>query len=314
MAAIFLDEAEVGELLDMESCIAALDEAFREKGLGEAAVQPRRRLPFQGRRFHMMSATLPRLGYVGFKAYGAARGQDVALYKAGEGLVAFIRSGRLGQVRTGAASGVATRYMARADASRVGCFGTGHQAETQLTAVAAVRKLESVHIFGRDAERRKAFAERMSGLLDLEVRPVDSVAEAVKGRDIVITITNASEPVFDGALLEPGTHINAAGGNVRTARELDQTAVTRSGTIATDDVEGAKIECGDLSWPIEAGLMSWDRVYELGYVVAGLMPGRRSDDEITLFESQGVALEDVAAARVVYERARERGLGTALPF
>jgi ornithine cyclodeaminase/alanine dehydrogenase-like protein (mu-crystallin family) len=204
--------------------------------------------------------------------------------------------------------------MARPDAARVGCFGTGHQAETQLTAVAQVRKLESVHVYGRDAARRKAFAERMSGLLELDVRPAESPDEAVKGRDIVITITNAGEPVFDGNLLEPGTHINAAGGNVRIHREIDEVAVTRAGLIAADDVEGAKIECGDLMWPVERALMSWDRVYELGYVVAGLMPGRRSDDEITLFESQGIALEDVAAARVVYERARERGIGAPLPF
>ncbi len=131
-------------------------------------------------------------GYLGFKAYGASRGQDVVLYKQGEGLVAFIRSGRLGQVRTGAASGVATKYMARPDASRLGCIGTGLQAETQITAVAAVRKLDSIHVFSRDPERRRAFAEKMSELLDQEVVPVDSSAEAVRGRDIVITITTAS--------------------------------------------------------------------------------------------------------------------------
>jgi len=312
--AIFLDEAQVGELLDMESCIAALEEAFRDKAEGQAAIQPRRRLPFQGRRFHLMAASMPRKGYLGFKAYGAARGQDVVLYKAGEGMVAFMRSGKLGQIRTGAASGVATKYMARPDASRLGCFGTGNQAETQLMAIASVRKLESIHVYSRDQERRNAFAEKMSAALEQEVRPVDTPAEAVKGRDIVVTITNSSEPVFDGKLLEPGTHINAAGGNVRTHRELDEVAVTRAGTIAADDVEGAKLECGDLMWPIEGALMSWEKVYELAPIVAGLMSGRRSDDEITLFESQGIALEDVAAGSLVYERARERGIGTRLPF
>lgn len=312
--AIFLDEQQVGELLDMESCIAALEEAFRDKAVGDAAIQPRRRLPFQGRRFHLMAATMPRKGYLGFKAYGAARGQDVVLYKAGEGMVAFMRSGRLGQVRTGAASGVATRYMARADASRVGCFGTGNQAETQLQAIASVRKLESIYVYGRDRERRRAFAEKMTGLLEQEVRPVETPAEAVRGRDIVVTITNASEPVFDGKLLEPGTHINAAGGNVRTSREIDEVAVTRAGVIAADDLEAAKLESGDLNWPIEGALMSWDKVYELAHIVAGLMPGRRSEDEITLFESQGIALEDVAAASLVYERARQRQLGVSLPF
>jgi len=204
--------------------------------------------------------------------------------------------------------------MARTDASRVGCFGTGHQAETQLQAIASVRQLETVHVYSRDKERRTAFAEKMSALLELDVRAVDSADRAVKGRDIVVTITNASEPVFNGKLLEPGAHINAAGGNLLTSRELDDVAVTRAGTIAADDVEAAKLESGDLRWPIEGAQMSWDKVYELAHIVAGLMPGRRANDEITLFESQGIALEDVAAGRLVYERARERGIGTPLPF
>lgn len=312
--AIFLDEPEVSELLDMESCIAALEEAFREKADGAAANQPRRRLPFQGRRFHLMAASMSRKGYLGYKAYGAARGQDVVLYKAGEGMVAFLRSSRLGQVRTGAASGLATKYMARADATRLGCFGTGHQAETQIIAVAQVRRLESIHVYGRDPQRRKAFAERMTELLEQEVRPVESAAQAVRGRDLIVTITNSKEPVFEGKLLEPGTHINAAGGNVRINRELDEVAVTRAATIAADDVEGARLECGDLAWAIEGAMLSWEKVYELAPIVAGLVPGRRSDDEITLFESQGIALEDVAAASLVYERARERGMGVPLPF
>jgi ornithine cyclodeaminase/alanine dehydrogenase len=312
--AIFLDEQQIGELLDMDSCITALEEAFRDKAAGDATIQPRRRLPFQGRRFHLMAASMTRKGYLGFKAYGAARGQDVVLYRAGEGMVAFMRSGRLGQMRTGAASGLATKYMARADASRVGCIGTGNQAETQLQAIAAVRQLDSIHVYSRDRERRAAFAEKMTGLLELEVRPVDTAAEAVRGRDIVVTITNASEPVFDGKLLEPGTHVNAAGGNVRTSRELDEVAVTRAGTIAVDDIEAAQLESGDLAWPIEAALMSWGKVCELAPIVAGLLPGRRSEGEITLFESQGIALEDVAAGSLVYERAKERGIGAPLPF
>jgi ornithine cyclodeaminase/alanine dehydrogenase-like protein (mu-crystallin family) len=143
---------------------------------------------------------------------------------------------------------------------------------------------------------------------------VATPAEAVRGRDIVITMTNAAEPVFDGKLLEPGTHVNAAGANVRINRELDEIAVTRAGMIAVDDLGAAELECGDLAWPIEKGLLSWSKVKELGDIVAGLMPGRRAPDEITLFESQGLALEDVAAARLVYERALERGIGTPLPF
>jgi ornithine cyclodeaminase/alanine dehydrogenase len=312
--AIFLDDAQVDQLLDMESCLRVVEEAFREKADGQASNLPRRRLPFQGRRFMIMTGAMSRRGYAGYKAYGVGRGQDVVLYKAGEGIVAILRSRRLGQVRTGAASGVATKYMARKDASRLGCFGTGHQAETQILAIAQVRKLESVHVYGRDAAKRKAFAERMSGLLGQEVRPVATPDEAVKGRDIIATITNAVQPVFDGRLIEPGTHINAAGVNTLINREIDEVAVTRAGMIATDDVEGAKIECGDLAWPVERGLLAWEKVFELAPIVAGLMTGRRSDDEITLFESQGIAIEDVAASALIYERALERKVGTPLPF
>ena len=307
--AIFLDEAQVAELLDMPSCLRVVEEAFCEKAEGEASNLPRRRLPFQGRRFMIMTSAMSRKGYAGYKAYGVGRGQDMVLYKAGEGLVAILRSRRLGQVRTGAASGVATRFMARKDASRLGCFGTGHQAETQILAIAQVRKLESIVVYGRDPQRRKAFAEKMSGLLSQDVRPADSPAEAVKGRDILVTMTNASQPVLDGKLIEPGTHINAAGANTLVNRELDEIAVTRAGLIATDDIEGAKIECGDLAWPAERGLLAWEKVYDLAPIVAGLMPGRRSGEEITLFESQGIALEDVAAMKLAYDRAREEGLG-----
>jgi len=312
--AIFLDEAQVAELLDMESCIAALEEMWREKAVGEAANLPRRRIPFQGRRFMMMAGGMSRKGYLASKSYGVGKGQDTILYKAGEGLVAFIRSSRLGQTRTGAASGVATKYMARQNASRLGCIGTGHQAETQIVAISKVRKLESILVYGRDPQKRKAFAERMSGLVGLEVRPVESSEQAVKGRDIVVTMTNSAQPVFDGKLLEPGTHVNAAGANTRVNRELDEHAVTRAGTIATDDIEGAKLECGDLDWPADRGLISWEKVVDVSPIVAGLMPGRRSEDEITLFESQGIGLEDVAAAALVYERAVQRGIGTKLPL
>jgi ornithine cyclodeaminase/alanine dehydrogenase len=312
--AIFINDQEVNQLLDMPSCVDALEEAFRQRGLGEAMNLPRRRIPFAGRQLHLMPASVPGIGYAGFKAYGLGQGQDVVLYAPGEGLVAIIRSGRLGQVRTGAASGVATKFMARADASTVGCIGTGRQAETQLEAVAHVRKLTSVAVYSRDPERRSRFAQKMTSLLEQEVRPVATAQEAVKDRDIVIAITTAQDAVFDGNDLAPGTHINAAGANVQTHRELDDTTIGRADIIAADDVEQARIEYADLIQPITRGVIFWEKVYELSHIVAGIAPGRRSPEEITLFKSGGLALEDVAAARVIYERARERALGTPLPF
>lgn len=312
--AIFINDHEVDQLLDMPSCLAALEEAFRQRAQGEAMNLPRRRIPFAGRQLHLMPASLPGIGYAGFKAYGLGQGQDVVLYAPGEGLVAVIRSGRLGQLRTGAASGLATRYMARPEASSVGCIGTGRQAETQLEAIANVRKLSSIAVYSRDPERRARFAAKMTSALEQEVRPVATPREAVQDRDIVIAITTAAAAVFDGNDLAPGTHVNAAGANVQTRRELDDTTIRRAGTIVADDVAQARIEYADLIQPVTRGVIFWEKVYELSHVVAGTLPGRRSPEEITLFKSGGLALEDVAAARVVYERARERGIGTPLPF
>lgn len=312
--AIFINDQEVDQLLDMPSCLAAVEEAFRQRAAGEAMNLPRRRLPFGGRQLHIMPASVPGIGFAGFKAYGLGQGQDVVLYAPGEGLVAIIRSGRLGQLRTGAASGVATKYMARPDASSVGCIGTGRQAETQIEAVSHVRKLSSIAVYSRNPERRAKFAEKMTSILEQEVQPVATPQEAVRDRDVVIAITTAEEAVFDGNDLMPGTHINAAGANVQTRRELDDTTIRRAGTIAADDVAQARIEYADLIQPITRGVIFWEKVYELSHVVAGSIPGRRSAEEITLFKSGGLALEDIAAARVVYERARERGVGTPLPF
>lgn len=311
---ILLEEEQVRELLDMSTCISALEQAFRDKSEGLAPILPRRRLPILQQRFIVMAGALSKTGYGAVKAYGIGEHQDTLLYKVEEGLVAVIRSSLFGAMRTGAASGLATKYMARPDAARLGCFGTGLQAATQIEAIAQVRRLESVLVFGRDAERRESFAAKMSVALGMEVRPAASAEELVTNSDVIVTMTNSTVPVFDGNLIQAGSHINAAGANRRTSRELDATAVARAAIIAVDDLENAHAECGDLDWMIERGLVSWDRVDELAHVVAGLVPGRRLPDDITLFESMGVGIEDVAVASILYERAKERGLGTTVPL
>lgn len=297
----------------MPMAIAALEEAFAARAAGQAFNLPRRRLPAGDGTYQIMSATWHAKGVAGHKSYVTGKGGvafHVALYGTrGEGLLALIESNRLGQVRTGAASGVATKFMARADASVAAVIGSGYQAETQLEAIATVRALRSARVYSRSAEKRGAFAVKMSKRLGIPVSATGSAAECVRGADIVATITNASEPVLTGEMVAPGTHINAAGGNSWLRRELDTAAVVKCGRVAVDDVEQAKVECGELMRAAELGQFSWDRAIQLDRIVAGDVLGRRGGDEITLFESQGIALEDIAVAERIVRLAKERGVG-----
>ena len=228
--------------------------------------------------------------------------------------MACLESGRLGQIRTGAASGLATKYMAQDNASMVGVIGSGLQARSQLEAICAVRDIKQAKVFSRREERRTDFANRMSGRLQIDIQPVATSEECVSDSDIVVTITSSREPVFKGDSLKQGSHVNAAGGNHWMRAEIDERTVTRSSLIVVDDLEQAKVECGDLLSAEARGTFRWDMAQELRDVVGGRIPGRSSKDNITLFESMGVALEDIAAAQFVYHKAVEQGIGQELPF
>ncbi len=316
--ALVLTESDVTRLLGMEETIAAVEAAFAARGRGQGVNRPRNRIQLPGLILHVMSAALPSAGLVGLKAYltGADRARFVVLAWSTEGgaLEAVIEADRLGQVRTGAASGVATKHIARPDARTVGCLGTGWQAESQLQAVCAVRAVSRVSVYGRDPSRGMAFAEKMAGRLRVAVEPAASAEDAVRESDIVITATSAREPVLFGRWLRPGMHINAVGVNWANKRELDEEAVRRAGRIIVDDREQAVIECGDLLPLVAAGVLTWDTVHELGDVVAGKVVGRGTPQEITLFESQGLAIEDLAAAAVLIKRARASGVGQEIPI
>jgi ornithine cyclodeaminase/alanine dehydrogenase-like protein (mu-crystallin family) len=318
--ALFLTEQEVVQLLPMDECIDALDHAFAHAGAGQVDNKPRSRIRMPGGFFHFMAAADGAQGVFGYKAYPSFAGPGgskmlVMLYdyQSGE-LLACLEAGRMGQIRTGAASGLATRYMAREAAKSVAVIGSGFQARTQLEAVCAVRPIKEARVFSRRQERREDFAKRSSERLEVEVRSVDSAQECVEGADIVITITSAREPVALGEWLKDGTHVNAAGGNHWLRREIDGAAVQRSELIVVDDLEQAKTECGDLMWLEARGTFRWDMAHELRDVVAGRTPGRLTEDGVTLFESMGVALEDIAAAELVYRKAREQEIGQELPF
>ena len=320
--ALFLSEKDVVRLLSVRECIDVLEKAFSYAAEGKAENKPRSRLRLPDGLLHFMAAAAtigPGLSGFGYKAYTTFSGGGtkflVMLYDSETGeLLSVIEAGALGQIRTGAASGLATRYMARHDASTVGIIGTGYQASTQLEAVCAVRDIKRVRAFGRTAEKREVFASRMTEALDVEVVPVGSAEECIQGADIAVTITSSRDPVLKGEWLEQGCHLNAAGSNHWMRREIDDDAVRRSDLIVLDDLDQAKIECGDLMWPAERGVFRWNMAHEVKDVVSGRVAGRPDDGSITLFESQGVALEDVAAALHVYHRARERGAGQELPF
>ncbi len=314
---ILLRESDVEALLPIADAIEALERAFRAQAEGRAANTPRTRVRWPGGALHVMAAGGPGLGYIGLKAYTTVRGQArflVLLFEGESGaLVALLEADALGRLRTGAATGLATRYLARPDARVVGMYGAGHQAATQLQAVCAVRAVEEVRVYSRTPDRREAFARRMGEALGIPVRAVDRPEATAEGADILITITSAQEPVLRGAWLRPGMHINAAGSNMLIRRELDEEAVTRADLIVIDDRDQGKIEAGDFVEPLERGRLQWGRVHELKDVVAGRV--RRLDpDQITLFKSLGVALEDVAVAALVYERARAQGIGEPVRF
>ena len=313
---LYLTEAEVNEVLTMELALESVEEAFRLMSEGGATNPPRSRirLPDSGL-FNFMCAAAPGAGVMGLKAYGVTRGNPVRFYvqlfstDTGE-LLALLEAGDLGQVRTGAASGVATKYMAREDSATVGVIGSGYQARTQLEAVCAVRPITSAKVFSRTAERRERFATRMGERLGIDITPVESGEECVADADVVITMTSTNRPVLNGEWLSEGTHINAAGANHWMRRELDGDAVRRADVIVTDEIEQAKMECGDLIYPAELGSIRWEQVRSLADVVGGNAPGRNSDADITLFESQGLAVQDITTGIRVYQLAREKGIGS----
>jgi ornithine cyclodeaminase/alanine dehydrogenase-like protein (mu-crystallin family) len=311
---LHISEAEVRSVLTMSMAIDAVEEISRKQASGEVIVHPRRRFELPaGSFFHYMAAADFKTGYVAMKQYTFVRGKIrflVPLYEVATGdLVALIEADYMGQLRTGAASGVATKHLARRDARVAAIIGTGGQAKTQLEAIAAVRKLESVRAYGRDPERRSQFAKEMTRRLGVPVTDVDSACEAVRGADIVCTATTASQPIVRGTDLGNGVHINAIGANHAHKRELDDEAVASADVIVVDSVEQSRQEAGDLIIAFKGDEVCWTGVKKLSDVVAAKTTGRTSAGEVTLFKSNGIASWDLAVAMKVYALAKEKGLG-----
>ena len=293
----------------------AVEQAFIARASGDAFNEPRRRLPTSSGAYNFMAATWRSHHIAGHKSYAGGRGGiafHVMLYDTStNSLMAVIEANRMGQVRTGAASGIATKHMAREDARTVGIIGSGYQAETQLEAIVQVRDIESAMVYSRSEENRELYASNMSERLGIEVNAVSSGAEAADA-DIIAAITNSQEPVLLGEWLREGTHINAAGNNSWLKRELDTRAVSMAQKVAVDDVEQAKFECGELMRAAEVGRFSWDLAIPIHDIVGGRISGRDDAGDITLFESQGLALEDIATCEQIVKLARQNGVGTPL--
>jgi ornithine cyclodeaminase/alanine dehydrogenase-like protein (mu-crystallin family) len=316
---LLLSEADVKSLLTMPIAIDAVENSFRRLGDGSALVHSRQRLHLPSKSYlHYMAAADGVSGYMGLKIYtSSSKGLRflVTLFSVESGdLVALIEADFLGQMRTGAASGVATRYLARENARTLGLIGTGLQARTQLQAIAQVRKLDGIRVFGRDAERRERFAEEMSDALKIPVTAAASAEDAVRDADIVVTSTTSTAPVLEGRWLKPGVHINAIGANFPQKRELDARAIERCDVIAVDSRAQSKLESGDLIQVFGEDAARWAGVKELAEIAAGKATGRTSPNQITLFKSNGIATEDIVAAGKIFEIARERGMGRDVPM
>lgn len=317
---LHINEAEVQQLLTMSMAMDAVEEISRKQADGRVVLHPRRRfeLPAGGGFFHYMAAMDTESGFIAMKQYTYVKGVLrflVPLYEISTGaLLALIEADFMGQQRTGAASGVATKYLARQNARTAAILGTGGQAKTQLEAVAAARKLVSARVYSRDPERRANFCSEMSSRLGIPVHPAASAAEAVRGADIVTTATTSAKPVFDGQDIAAGAHMNAIGANHAHKRELDEIAISRAAVILVDSIEQSKQEAGDLIIPFQRQPKKWDAVRELDQLVSGKVPGRANDEQITLFKSNGIASWDLAVAEKVYALAKQKNLGRELPF
>lgn len=311
--ALLLRDGEIRSLLDMGDCIDALEQAFTALSHRSAINRPRTRLIQSNGILHVLAASFAGAGVLGLKTFTVFRQGKralILLFSAEDGrLLSLLEADWLGRMRTGSASGLATRHLANPNASQVGLIGAGKQAETQLLGVCAVRPISRVLVYSRRRPECEAFCQRMTQQLQIEVHSAANAREAVEDADVVITATTAGASVLDGTWLKPGCHLNAIGSNWPKRREIDDETVQRASLIVTDSIEQARQEAGDLLIPANAGNLDWESVWELADVVAGDGPQRNSSYDITVYKAVGVALEDITVAARAYVHAREQGVG-----
>jgi alanine dehydrogenase len=307
---LYLSEDDVAALVTPAHAVEAIEACFLRMAAGEVEIAPRRRLRLPEGALADMAASDTGLGLAGGKLYAATPDGTtfvVCLFDSSTSeLVAVIEADRLGQLRTGAASGVAARHLARTGATSLGVIGCGHQAETQVACVrAALPALERVVAYCRTPERLEAFCAQVGAEAGESHRDP-------AGQDVVVTITSSRDPVLRGEWLAPGAFVAAAGANVVTKRELDNAVLERASFVCCDLIAQARLESGDLVEPVEAGVLDWLEVHELHEVVSGAIAGRQSDADVVVFKSNGLAAWDVALGAEAVRLAREQGVGTSL--
>ncbi|MBX3665418.1 MAG: ornithine cyclodeaminase family protein [Burkholderiales bacterium] len=315
---LFLSEANVKELITMPLALEQVERALKDRALGKATDVPRARIQTPLGIQHVLQAAAPEIGYTGFKYYYTAGGRKsfyVHLLNMKTGVLeAIVEAVWLGMVRTGAASGVASKALANPGASVLAQIGAGFQGMGQLEAVVTALNIREARVYARTHDKLEAWCKTMGDRLGIPVIPAASAPEAIAGAQVVNIMTQSAAPVIDGDWLQPGQHVNAAGSNALSRREIDAKTVQRAKLIAVDSRSTARNECGDLLAAVENGQLAWDTLPEIGDIIAGRAPGRGNRDDITLYESHGMGLQDIYTAAKLLELARARNIGTALPM
>ena len=316
--ALFLRDEEVSRTVSMDDMLPAIESMQGHFGRGEAMVLPRKKIIGSGGVLAVMGGGLFYDGVLGVKTYTVVRGTysfQVSLYDAETGrLMCYTQANRLGQLRTGATTALAVKYLSNLDAATVGIIGTGYQAPTQLEAISKIRNIKSVKAFSRTAENRDAFAKTMTDSLGLAVSSASGGQEVVEGSDVVICIAAATEPVVNGEWLASGVTLIGAGPTTWRIREVDDAAIVRADKIFVDSVEQARDEAGDMASAVDRGLLQWSQLLELRHAVAGTVSGRDNHNQIVFAKMMGTGVADVAAAKLAYDKATEMGLGTEMEW
>ena len=307
---LFLTEEDVEALLTPVDALEAVEESFRRLAEGVVHNRPRYRLPLERGQLAVMAAVDAAIGVAGVKTYAAGReGASFVLClfsSVAHQPIALIEADRLGRLRTGAATGIAAKYLAKDGARSLGVIGCGRQAQLQIDCVrAALPSIERVLVFCRTFERLGEFCRHVGA------EPAEGHRQAGE-QDVVVTITNSRDPVLRGEWLRAGALVCAVGANRPEARELDNAVLERAAFVCCDSKEDAQIESGDLIEPVAQGVLDWLEVHELQEVVAGAVQGRQSPEDVVVFKSNGIAAWDVAIGALAVARAREQGMGREL--
>ena len=299
-----ISEADVERTLTLSACLEPVARALVDLHHGRASIQPRRRLQAGGTRFQYIGGWAESAGLLGIKfsahpAAGRNRGTLIVFSADTGALIACLEARTLSGLRTAAATALATRHMARDDAAVAAIIGTGRIAPLQAQGLKLVRPIEEFRVYSRTPERRERFATDLAAACGVSAKSCDSVEEALKGADVVVTATNSTDPIIEGSWIAPGTHINAVGSNHPQHAELSSEALAVAEVVAVNSLVSSGEEAGDLIMPASRGELDWSAVVELGAIIAGSAEGRRTREGITVFKSVGIALEDVAVTPII---------------